>query len=450
MRSPSIRNSSPFLRLALAAGALLLGLTVAGPLPAATPLDGIVAVVNDGVILRSELDQEMHLVRAQMQQRGIKAPPASELEHQVLEHMILSRIQVDRAKHDGIHINDQELNSALSRIASQNHLSLADFTAELKREGVPFDSLRHQLRDELMIQKVREKEVDGRINVTSEDVDLFLANHPNQNPTEYQVSHILLSLPENATAKQRKDLQKKADKLDAELRAGGNFTQAAVRYSDGQQALSGGKLGWRKAEDLPTLFAPLVPKMKVGEVSQVLTDSSGFHIIRLDDKRSGGKTDTVPEVHVRHILLAPNPIRDEAATKALAFKLYDEIKKGADFSKLAAKYSDDPGSKHQGGDLGWQADVSFVPTFRKVVDSLKVGQLSQPFQTRFGWHIAELLGKRQKDITEKMIRAQARQTIARRREEEAYETWVRRLRADSYVEIRLGKSGSDSSSADAS
>ncbi|HEU0197142.1 MAG TPA: peptidylprolyl isomerase [Nevskiaceae bacterium] len=400
-------------------------------------LDRIVAVVNQGVILQSQLVNEIAVIRARMKARGITPPPAKDLQGQVLEHMILMRIQLQRAEQAGIKVDDSEINEALTHLAKQNNTTPAQFLQAAAQQGIDGTALRHQVRDEITIEELRQKEVDQHIEITSQDVDLFLANQARNNGEQYHLSQILVAVPDKATPAQRAATKTKADKLLAELQHGGDFAQLAIRNSDGQQALKGGDLGWRNAADLPTIFAPVVPSLKVGGISGLITSPNGYHIVKLDGKRSTGPHQTAVENHAEHILLTPTPLRDEAATKALAEKLYNEIEHGASLKKLAEKYSDDTQSKDSGGDLGWQPAGVFVPTFQQHLDDLKPGQVSPPFRTRFGWHIVKLLGRRTVDVTDKMRRARARMAIEQQRETSAYQTWLQKLRADAYVSIRL-------------
>lgn len=403
-------------------------------------LDRIVAVVNDGVILQSDLEQAIRITQGRLRERGIQPPSAEALQSQVLEQLILTRIQTQRAKQDGITVNDTQLNEAIKRVAAQNKLTEPQFVNALKHDGISLASVRQQVRDEIMIQELRQKEVDQRVVVTDQDINLFLANQTGtDNNAEYQLSHILVAIPENADEKARAAAKAKAEGLLKQLHSGGNFAQLAIAHSDGQTALQGGDLGWRKDSDLPTMFAGIVPTMKLHQISNLIEASNGYNIIELTGERSSGtgERQTAVETHAEHILLTPNALRDAAATKTLAEKLYEELKGGAKFAALAKKYSDDLGSKDSGGDLGWQPPGTFVPAFQDVIDKLQPGEISKPFQTRFGWHIAEVLGRRTRDITDEMKRGRARQAITQRREQQDYQSFLRRLRDEAYVEIRL-------------
>lgn len=420
----------------------------AGAVP--QPLDGIVAVVDDNVILQSELDRAVHLAQEQIKQRNITAPPDDVVRTQVLERLILTRIQTKRAQEAGIKIDDRELNEVLNNVAAQNKMSLPEFIEELKGEGLDYQNVREEIRDQVLVQRVRQKEVGSRVLITDQDVDLYLSSQGGSDDTEYHLSHILVALPDGANPEQREKAHAKAESLLKRLHSGEDFAQLAIANSDGQQALQGGDLDWRKGGNLPTIFANVVPKMAVGNISDLIEGSNGYNIIKLTDKRTSGERQSVTETKARHILLQPNAIRDETATQALINELYERAKKGEDFNALAKKYSDDPGSKNSGGDLGWQPPGVFAPEFQKEIDALAPNGLSAPFHTQFGWHVAQVLERRTRDTTEETRRGRARQSIMQRKENEEYEAWLRRLREEAYIEYRLdggnaGKSDKDKS-----
>jgi peptidyl-prolyl cis-trans isomerase SurA len=429
----------------------LLALVLAVPLlplsarAAPEAIDGIVAVVNDGVILDSELDNAIHVTVGQLRDRGITPPAVDALKSQVLERLILNRLQTQRAQQAGIRIEDRDLNEVMVRIAQQNNMTPTEFVQSVKREGLDYGAVREQVRDEMLIQQLRQKEVSPRVVVTEQDVNLYLAKEAPGGDAEYRLSHILVAVPDGATPEVREKARQKAEDLLKRLRGGADFAQIAISDSDGQQALQGGDLDWRKGSNLPTAFANVAPRLELGQISSVIEAANGYNIIKLTDKREAGERKSVEETRARHILLTANKIRDAAATRALALDLYDRLKKGEDFAELARKYSDDPGSKNSGGDLGWQPPGVFAPEFQTHIDALRAGELAAPFTTQFGWHIARVEERRTRDVTQEMRHNQARNAIAQRKEAEEYDVWLRRLREEAYVEYRMNSDSGDSS-----
>jgi peptidyl-prolyl cis-trans isomerase SurA len=414
--------------------ALALGLVALAA--QAEPLDRIVVVINDGVVLQSELDRAMEMGRRQLAERKIPLPPEHILRTQVLERLVLTRVQTQRAQEVGIRVDDRELNEVLSNLASQNKMSLSQFADAVKKEGLDYLDLREQVRDEILISRLRAREIEQRVLVTEQDVALFLANRSRLDQTEYRVSHILIAVPDGASSEARIKARDKAEALLKRLRAGEDFAQLAIANSDGQQALAGGDLDWRAGGNLPELFAEAVQKLDKGGLSGVLENASGFHILKLADVRGGEERKTVVETRSAHILLQPNALRDEEQTRQLARSLSDRIKKGEDLGELARQLSDDTASKNAGGDLGFQPSGVFAPEFEKALDALKPGQVSPPFRTQFGWHVAQVLERRTRDTTEQTRRARARAAIQNRKAAEEYDMWLRRLRAEAYVEYR--------------
>lgn len=422
----------------LAASCLLASSTL---LAAAQPLDRIIAVVNDDVLLQSDLDRTMTMALASIRQRGISPPPEDVLRSQVLERLILTKLQTQHAREAGIKVDDAELNQVMAGVAAQNHMTLPEFTAHLKDDGMEFSAFREQILDEILMQRIRQKEVDGRVMVTEQDIDLQLANSSNDDSSEYHLSHILIAVPDGASPQDRQKAREKAQDLLKRARGGADFAQLAIANSDGQQALTGGDLDWRKLSQLPSAFAAVAAKMTVNQISDVIETSAGFNLIKLDGHRGGDVSQTVTETHAEHILLTSNTLRDEDATRVQAQDLYNRLKGGADFAALAKQFSDDPGSKNVGGDLGWQAPGIFAQDFQEQIDRLQPGQMSQPFHTRFGWHIAKVLERRTHDVTDEMRRSRARESIFERKEAEQYEDWLRRLRGEAYVEMRTADAG---------
>jgi peptidyl-prolyl cis-trans isomerase SurA len=417
----------------LALAALFMTAAPAG----AEVLDRIIVVVNEGVILQSELDDEMGRAREQISARGIASPPESVLRAQVLERLMMMRVQMQRAQQAGIRIDDRELNEVLTNIARQNNVTLAEFADQLRKQGMDYLAAREQLREELTINRLRQREVDSRVSVTDQDIELFLASHVGDDQSEFRLSHLLVAIPDGASPEQREQAHKKAQGLVERARAGEDFASLAIANSDGQQALQGGDLDWRKAEDLPTIFAQAAAKLEINKVSDVLETAGGFHIIKLVGKRGTGEAKTINETHSRHILIQANTLRNEEQATAQIRDLKARLDKGEDFAKLAKEFSDDPGSKNGGGDLGWQPPGVFAPEFQQTIDGLKDNEISGAFHTQFGWHIAQVLERRTRDVTEQARRGQARASIQRRKAAEEYDTWLRRLREEAYVEYRV-------------
>lgn len=421
---------------ALAFAALALAVTALPARAQPVLLDRIVAIVNDGVILQSELDRAIGISTSQLRDRGIATPPEGVLRTQVLDRLINNRVQTQKAQEAGIKIDDRELNEVLGNIAQQNNMTLAQFAEAVRKDGLDFLAVREQIRDEVLISRVKQQEVDSRVSVTDQDIDLFLANNKNLDDGEYRLSAILVAVPEGATPEQRQAARAKAEALKLRLDNGEDFAQLAAAESDGQQALQGGDLDWRKGSNLPTVFANVAPKLKIGEVSQPLDSAAGYHLIKLTEKRGGGESLTVTETKSQHILLQTNAIRDEAATLEQARELEKRLKAGESFDKLAKEFSDDPGSKNGGGDLGFQPPGIFAPEFQIRIDQLKPDEISAPFHTQFGWHIARVNERRTRDTSAETRRAKARQAVGGRKANEEYDVWLRRLRAEAYVELR--------------
>ena len=399
-------------------------------------LDRIIAVVNEGVVLQSDLDRETQNVLAQLSTRGITPPEPSLLRAQILERLILTRVQTQRAQQAGIRVDDRELNEVLNGIARQNNMTLTAFAEMIRSEGADFLAVREQVRDEVLVARLKQREVDNRVNITDQDIALYLAGEPGNDDTEFRLSHILVAIPEGATPEQREAARTKADGLLKQLKDGADFGQIAASSSDGQQALQGGDLDWRTSDALPTLFLQAARRLKPGEVSPVLEAAGGFHLIKLVETRGSGERQTVNETLARHILIRPDALRTEEQAQAQIRELQARLEKGDDFAKLATEFSNDPGSKNAGGDLGWQPPGVFAPEFQSALDVLEPGQLSAPFRSQFGWHIAQVMERRTRDVTVEARRARARSALTQRKSAEEYDTWLRRLRAEAYVEFR--------------
>ena len=424
-----------FLPRPLTALAALLCLAL--PLSAgAVVLDRIVAVINEGIVLQSDLDRDIEYALVQIRGRGITPPDDSVLRAQVLEKLIVTRVQTQRAAQAGIRVDDRELNEVLGNIAKQNKMTLPQFAEAIRNDGGDYLAIREQVRDEVVVTRLRQREVDNRVTVTDQDIELFLAGQPEEDDTEYRLSHILVAIPDGASPEQRDQAKIKAQGLRERVAKGEDFATLAVSSSDGQQALQGGDLDWRKSDALPLIFLQAARKLKAGESSPLMETAGGYHIIKLAESRGGQERKTVEETHARHILIQANALRTEDQARLQARDLHDRIVKGEDFAKLATEFSDDAGSKNAGGDLDWQPPGVFVAQFQEALDGLKPGETGAPFRSQFGWHVPQVLDRRTRDVTVESRRARARGAIQNRKATEEYDTWLRRLRSEAYVEFR--------------
>ncbi len=401
-------------------------------------LDRIAAIVNDGLVLKSDLDGQMEAVVKRLQEQKIDMPPQSVLRQQVLERLILQEIQMQRAKHVGLTISDEQLNSALQDIAQRNKIPFDQLPTALAAQGVDYKQYRESMRKELTLSTLRQRDVIAHINVTPRELDQYLARQQTAAANdEFNVSHILLSLPEAATPKQLDEIAHKAQDLAARASKGEDFGQLAIANSNSQTALDGGQLGWRKGNQLPQFILDLVVKMKPGDVSEPVRTPSGFHIVKLNERRGGEAKVVINQIHLRHILMKPNELDDDETVRQKLSKLRDRILKGEDFAGIASTASEDPGSAPDGGDLGWAGPGTFVPEFDKAVADLKIDEISQPFKTRYGWHIVQMLGTRTYDSTEDVRRQRAFAAIRESKADEETELWLRRLRDEAFVETKM-------------
>lgn len=427
--------------------ALLLigGLALAGPAraqlasaPEIIEIDRIIAVVNDDVIVQSELQARMRTVVEQLQNSGVPAPAKDVLEKQVLEQLILDRLQMQMAAVIGIRIDDETLNRQIADIASENKLSLRQFRDILERDGYSFAAFREEIRNELIKNRVQQQQVQDRVQVTERDIDNYLATRAKQGSeiTEYRVGHILIAVPDGASPEELAAARDKAEDVLARLKGGANFGRTAAAESDGRQALEGGDLGWRKAAALPTIFESAVPELEKGEVSDIIRSPSGFHLIKLLDVR-GAERHVINQTHARHILIKTNEVISSNDARARLRVLRARIVNGTDFGELARANSDDPGSAAKGGDLGWLNPGDTIPAFEKSMDRLADGEVSEPFETQFGWHIVQVLARRDRDSTQEVQRAKAANELRRRKVEEELQAWLRQIRDEAYVEYRL-------------
>ncbi|HET6725747.1 MAG TPA: peptidylprolyl isomerase [Gammaproteobacteria bacterium] len=406
-------------------------------------LDRIVAVVNDNVILLSELEQQTALTRQEMAGRGTPIPPTDVLQRQVLQQMISTRLQLERAQRQGIRVPDDVVNQALARIAQQNGFSLSDMPNVLASQGVDYNQFRQEIRDQLILHRIHQQAVEKRVVVTPTEVDRYLVAQAKQGHgnTQYHVYQILLRVPHDASPAEVAKIHRKAEAIEKKLRAGTDFQATAAAVSDGRQALKGGDLGWLQGGDLPESLANTVLTMDEGGISQPIRDAEGFHIIKVAGTRAEHKI-IVTQTHARHILIKPNLLVSNTEAEQRLEDLRDKIEHGASFTKLAKEYSDDDTSAAQGGDLGWLDPGVVVPQFQQVMDGLKPKQISQPFETPFGWHIVQVLGRRKQNQTDETRRHKAFMAIRERKLREQTERWLQQLRDEAYVSVRLDGPGS--------
>jgi peptidyl-prolyl cis-trans isomerase SurA len=412
----------------------------AKPAPArgAQLIDRIVAVVNTEVITQRDLAERVTLVGTQLKRQGTPTPQADVLERQVLERMIMDRVQVQFARDTGVRVDDLQVDRTVQLIAENNKLTLADFRRTLEREGVSFERFREDIRNEIVISRLREREVDSKIQIGESEIDNFLQElQAGDAGTQFDLSHILVRVPESASPEQVDARLRRAQEALAKARGGADFAQLAVSYSDAPDAFKGGGMGWRERDRLPELFADALAKLKPGDVTDVLRSPAGFHILRLNDRRGGGGSFMVEQTRARHILARVNELVSETEARRKVTVLRQRIVEGANFAELARLNSDDTASAQRGGELSWTVPGDLVPEFERAMNALKVGELSQPVRTPFGFHIIQVEERRTADLSADRKRIEARRVLRDRRADEAYQEWLRQLRDRSYVEYRL-------------
>jgi len=398
-------------------------------------LDKVVAIVNDGVVSQSDLDEQTAMIVERLKEQKTQLPPPDVLRKQVLERLVMDEIQLQRAQRIGLKVTDEQLNATLADIAQRNNLSLSQLPAELAKQGVDYATFRDQTRKEMTIQGLRQRDVLSKINPTPREFDQFverLRKLPSETD-EYNVSHILLAVPQDATQAKVDELGKLAQQI-YERSKNEDFARLAVAYSNSQTALQGGALGWRKGPELPTALAEIVAGLKPGDVSKPIATPNGFHLFKLNEIRSTQGSRIEDQVHARHILIKPNALQDDATVKQKLSGVRDKILKGEDFAAFASSMSEDSGSAVNGGDLGWTGPGSFVPEFESTMAGLKDNEISEPFRTQFGWHIVQVLGRRQFDTTEESLRQRAFRQLRESKADEETELWLRRLRDEAFVD----------------
>lgn len=403
-------------------------------------LDRIVAVVDDGVVLQSQLEGQVERVTRQLAQQGTRMPPQQVLREQILESLIVQEVQMQRAERLGIRISEEQLNTALTRIAAGNNIPFAELPAALARDGIDYGEFRAQLRREMTIDALRQRDVMARIAVSEREIERWLEQYEANMGREidYDISQILIALPADATEEQVAAAAARAGEIRARLLEGADFAAMAVAESAGQQALSGGRLGWRKGSQLPPQFAEVIQSLAAGETSEPVRSSSGFHIFRVNDTRGGQDRVVQVQTRARHILMATNEVVDDATVRGRLEEIRARVQAGESFEDIAMLESEDPGSASRGGDLGWNPPGTFVPEFEAVLAELEPGELSEPFQSPFGWHIILLEDRQERDTTDEVKRRQAIQAIRASKLEQETELWLRKLRDEAWVEIRGG------------
>ena len=428
-----------FLQLSVLAVLLLPSASWAQPKPRTiVTLDRIVAVVNDEVITRNDLTERVDLATAQLARQGTPAPARPLLERQLLERMIADRAQMQFAKESGLRVDDVELNRAIDRIAEDNKISTAQLRASLDKDGVPFTKFREDIRGQIIMARLREREVDDKIVITESEIDNLLANPQQQvaGADEFNVSHILVRVPENASPDQIKGRLERAEQALAQLKSGTDFRQIAATFSESPDALQGGSMGWRDGERLPTLFFDALRTMQAGELSSVLRSPNGFHILKLDQRRGGQGPVMVQQTNARHILIKASELVSDNEARNRLRNLKERLENKTDFAQLARANSEDT-SASKGGDLGWISPGDTVPEFERAMNALQPGQISEPVRSPFGWHLIQVVERRSADMSKERRRLTARQALRERKSEEAYEEWVRQLRDRAFVEVRL-------------
>jgi len=401
-------------------------------------LDRIAAIVNDGLVLKSELDAQMESVTKRLTEQKVELPSQSILRQQVLDRLIVQEIEAQQAKRVGLTVSDEQLNGALQEIAARNKIPFDQLPTALAGQGVDYKLYRDSMRKELTLNTLRQRDVISRITVTPHELEQYLERQQSAAANdEFNVSHILLSLPAAATPQQLAEITQKAQELVARAGKGEDFGQLAIANSNSQTALDGGQLGWRKGSQLPQFILDLVTKMKPGEVSAAVRTPSGFHIVKLNERRGGEPQVIVNQIHLRHILMKTNELDDDETVRQKLAKLRERIMAGEDFAGIASTTSQDPGSAPDGGDLGWSGPGAFVPEFDKGIADLKPNEISEPFKTRYGWHIVQMMGSRTYDSTDDVRRQKAYAAIRESKADEETELWLRRLRDEAFVDVKM-------------
>ncbi len=402
-------------------------------------IDGIAAIVNDGVVLKSQLREEVASILVRAGNEDLQLPPADVLQEQVLERLIVTEVQLQRAALIGLQVSDQMLNESIGRIASANNVKFEDMPRLLEEDGVTYATFRRSLRDELTLDQLKRIDVGQRITVSPREVEQCLADLEGSVAvnSEYNLSHILIELSESASAVEVDAAAAKAQEIYVEIQNGADFGEMAVRHSDHTTSLEGGSLGWMLGAQVPTIYADAVVEMQAGDVSEPFRTANSFHMVKVNELRSAAERSEIDQVNVRHILITPDQIIDDETAKQRLDEALEKVAAGEDFGELAKLLSDDPGSANSGGDMGWTDPGTFVPEFDQIVKATEVGSISEPFQSRFGWHIVEVLGRRVYDNTEDLKEGNCDLLIRNGKMDEETQAWIRRLRDEAFIDIRI-------------
>ncbi|MDP1766388.1 MAG: peptidylprolyl isomerase [Methylotenera sp.] len=401
-------------------------------------LDRIVAVVDQTVITEQELESRIATVTAQLKKQGTELPEESILRKQILERLISDTLQIQYAAQIGLKVDDNQLDKTIERIAEQNQLTLTEFSEALAKDGISMRKFRADIRNEITIARLREREVDGRVNVSESEIDNYLTSQAsrNENQDEFEISHILIRTPEEGATEDIQKAKAKVDKAVNELKSGTSFAKVSASFSDAPNALEGGNLGWKSGAQMPALFLDALKNMQNGEISPVLRSPNGFHILKLTNKRGGNSPLVIQQTHARHILIKLSEVMSDNEAKQKMDVIKERLDNNEKFEALARQYSEDSTASN-GGDLGWVNPGDTVPQFEKAMNDLKDGQTSQPVRSQFGWHIIQVIERRSQDMSKESARLKARQEIRGRKADEAYQDWIRELRDRAYVELRL-------------
>lgn len=400
-------------------------------------MDRIIAVVDQSVITEREMLTRMEAVKAQMIKKGVDVPPDEVLQKQILERLIVDSLQLQLAAQTGIKVDDAQLDKTIERIAEQNNLTLPAFKKALEEDGTQFYKFREDIRNDIIIARLRERDVDNKVNISEAEIDNYLTTQEKDGDLdEFNISQILVRLPEDSSPEDIQKARARTEQITKALAEGMSFEKASANFSDAPNALDGGSLGWRSGQQMPAQFLELVKTLQTGGVSRPIRSGTGVHILKLNDRRAGASTLIVEQTHVRHILLKPNEVLSDKEAKQKIEGIKERIDHGTPFQDMARQYSDD-GSASSGGDLGWISPGDTVPVFEKTMAELAVNEVSAPIRSQFGWHIIQVLERRKQDMSKESKRLKARQEIRARKAEESYNDWIHELRDKAFVEMRL-------------